>query len=200
MRSRFRDYRCVRYPTGMVLAGFGIMAFICGGIGALCNVYSEDSAPWNEGVYPLWISAAIMGGVAFALVTLGRAHRKPKFSRREAILTVSMIWLSLGLAGAMPFFISGEMVIVDSIFESISGLTTTGSTVLSDIEAVSMPILIWRSLLQCLFCARDRSSAISSSTEFGAPTLRGSSRYSRWACRSQAQFSRKRVCSWRQRC
>lgn len=84
-------------------------------------------------------------------LVLGRAAtwRKPKnnvFYGREGFVTVSLCWIILSVFGALPFFLSGEIPsIPDALFETISGFTTTGSTILTDVEALSRCALFWRS-------------------------------------------------------
>jgi trk system potassium uptake protein TrkH len=71
--------------------------------------------------------------------------------RREGVLIVVGSWIIASLAGAIPYFVSGVLSNpVDALFESASGFTTTGATVLRDIEAAGHPILFWRSFTQWL--------------------------------------------------
>lgn len=71
--------------------------------------------------------------------------------KREGYITVSVSWLLFALFGALPFFLSGEIPsFTNAFFESASGITTTGATVLTDIESMSKGLLFWRSLLQWL--------------------------------------------------
>lgn len=95
-------------------------------------------------------------GYAF-LITLGicliigvpLAVMKPKsklFFAKEGFVSVALGWIVLSIIGALPFYISGEIPsYVDALFEIISGFTTTGSSILSDIEALSYSLLFWRS-------------------------------------------------------
>lgn len=95
-------------------------------------------------------------GVAF-LITIGiclliglpLAIRKPKnktFFAKEGFVSVALGWIILSIMGALPFYISGEIPsFVDALFEIISGFTTTGSSILSDVEALSYSMLFWRS-------------------------------------------------------
>ena len=70
-----------------------------------------------------------------------------RFYAREGFVTVSLCWIVLALTGALPFWLSGEIPsYVDALFESISGFTTTGATILGDVEALSHASLLWRSL------------------------------------------------------
>lgn len=75
--------------------------------------------------------------------------RKPKskvFFSKEGFVSVALGWIVLSLIGALPFFISGEIPsYVDALFEIISGFTTTGSSILKDVEALSYCMLFWRS-------------------------------------------------------
>ena len=70
---------------------------------------------------------------------------------RQAFLLTNGSWISIGIFGALPFIFSElQLSVTDAVFESVSGITTTGSTVLQDIEMASPGILIWRALLQWL--------------------------------------------------
>ena len=70
---------------------------------------------------------------------------------RQAFLLTNGSWISIGIFGALPFMFSElDLSLTDAMFESVSGITTTGSTVLQQIEMASPGILIWRALLQWL--------------------------------------------------
>ena len=77
------------------------------------------------------------------------SHRRPSstvFYMKEGFLSVSLSWILLSIFGALPFLISGEIPAVeDALFEAVSGFTTTGSSILTDVEALSHCILFWRS-------------------------------------------------------
>lgn len=88
---------------------------------------------------------ALGGGMAF----LGRGSGN-KVTQREALGLVGIGWLLLAGVGALPFVMSGTFGWVDAYFESMSGFTTTGSTVLTDIEAAPKSILFWRSFTHWL--------------------------------------------------
>ena len=74
--------------------------------------------------------------------------RKPKnkvFFSKEGFVTVSLSWIVISLVGALPFYFTGEIPsYVDAIFETISGFTTTGASILSDVEALSKCSAFWR--------------------------------------------------------
>lgn len=75
---------------------------------------------------------------------------KPKNNHlyaREGLVIVALMWVVYPIVGALPFWISGEIPnLIDAVFESVSGFTTTGSTILTDIEGLSRGMLFWRSL------------------------------------------------------
>jgi trk system potassium uptake protein TrkH len=66
---------------------------------------------------------------------------------RDSYLIVSLIWIIMGIIGSLPYYLSGSIpIFTDALFESVSGFTTTGSSILTDIEALPKSILFWRSL------------------------------------------------------
>ncbi len=70
---------------------------------------------------------------------------------REAYLTVGIGWLMFVLLSSLPFILTGELGVIDAWFEAMSGLTTTGATVMAqELESVSKALMIWRALLQYL--------------------------------------------------
>lgn len=87
-------------------------------------------------------------GVSLKLLT----HKADKnIGKREGYIIVSLVWVIFSLFGALPFVISGAIPsYTDAFFETISGFTTTGASILNDIEAVPNGLLFWRSLTQWL--------------------------------------------------
>ena len=105
-----------------------------------------DESPW-----PFIASAAIVFGAGWLLelVTHGRAH----VGIREGFLVVSITWLVAAAVGALPYWLSAEEQFshpLDAYFEGMSGFTTTGATVATDIDALSRSIAMWRQLTQWL--------------------------------------------------
>ena len=85
-------------------------------------------------------------GIAGFLLSRAQPRKKNHFAR-DGLTAVGLIWLVLSAAGAIPFWISGETPsYVDSFFETVSGFTTTGATILTDIESLSRSAIFWRSL------------------------------------------------------
>lgn len=97
------------------------------------------------------ISAFITGLVGTLLVLSNRSGGKTELRVREAFILTTISWVSSSLFAALPFFWSSlSLNFVDSWFESVSSLTTTGSTVLAHLDKVPRGILLWRALLQWL--------------------------------------------------
>ena len=94
-------------------------------------------------------SLAASAGIALAAGLLLRLLFRPEsrlIYAREGFVTVAMAWLLLSAAGALPFFLSGEIPsYVDAFFETVSGFTTTGASILTDVERMSRGLLFWRS-------------------------------------------------------
>ncbi len=96
------------------------------------------------------VSAAICL-LAGGLLLWKTAGSRGVLSRREGFLVVSLVWIVVSLFGALPYMISGEIPgFIDAFFESMSGFTTTGATVLESIETQSRGMLFWRALTQWL--------------------------------------------------
>ena len=105
----------------------------------------------DQSVIPLLKS---MGATVLSGLLLWSAFRNCKaevISQREGMAIVAIGWTAIGAFGALPFYLeSGSWAFVDAFFESVSGFTTTGASVMTDIEAASKGLLFWRSLIQWL--------------------------------------------------
>lgn len=103
-------------------------------------IYGEKN---SVTAFLLSIIAALV--VGFAMTLLARPGSKVIYAK-EGFVTVALAWVFLSLVGALPFVISGEIPsFVDAFFETVSGFTTTGASILTDIEAMSKGMLFWRS-------------------------------------------------------
>lgn len=99
----------------------------------------------NDGYYFL-ITAGIAFTMGVAGVLTGRGAT-PMIDRREGSLVVTFIWIVFSFFGLLPYWISGSIPsFTDAFFETISGFTTTGASILNNIEELSHSILYWRSL------------------------------------------------------
>lgn len=105
---------------------------------------------YQEGdFYPLLISCVIMLLTGAVFYASGRNAKDAGNGRREGMLIVTMTWLLLSFLGMLPYYLGGYVSSVsDAYFETISGFTTTGASIMTDIEALPKGILFWRSLTQ----------------------------------------------------
>ena len=127
----------------MVFQTVGLMLMIEAGMMLLpalvALIYGEAC------ITALLVSAAIALAAGLLLRRICRTSNQVIYAR-EGFVTVAMCWLALSAAGALPFTISGEIPsYVDAFFETVSGFTTTGSSILTDVEAMSHGLLFWRS-------------------------------------------------------
>jgi trk system potassium uptake protein TrkH len=136
------DYRSSLSFIGRVLRYLGVAPLFP----ALVALY------YGESLLPFLATSAVMIGLG---VALERLRPDPDLGHREAFLFVSLTWLVVPLLGTLPYLIAGNGTVatpVNAFFESMSGFTTTGSTLLGEIsvERHSRSILMWRQLTQWL--------------------------------------------------
>lgn len=106
---------------------------------------------YREPLWPFVLSAAIVALAGLALERVGRGA--PAIGFREGFLVVASTWLVAATLGALPYLLSGEPQLsrpVDAYFEAMSGFTTTGASVLTDITALDQSMLMWRQFTQWL--------------------------------------------------
>lgn len=125
----------IRYILGQVLKLEGLLMILpC----VVALIYREE-----EGFAYL--------GVLLGCIILGffTARKKPEnhvFYLKEGCITTALTWIVISIVGALPFVLTGEIpAFYDALFETISGFTTTGASILTDVEALSHTSLIWRS-------------------------------------------------------
>ena len=130
------NYRIIFHMAGRVLlAEAGLLVLPL----AVSFLYREDCA-WA--VLASMAVAAVLGG----LLTLLARPRSRKFFSREGYIIVALAWVLLSAVGALPFWFSREIPsYADAFFETVSGFTTTGASILTDVEAMSHGLLFWRS-------------------------------------------------------
>lgn len=106
---------------------------------------------FKESVALLAILFSMLAGVILGMILLilGR-NAKPTLFQREALALVTLSWFVASLIGSLPFIFMDILGPVDAFFEAMSGFTTTGATVIQDIEAVPKSILFWRSFTEWL--------------------------------------------------
>lgn len=124
----------------------GFLFFIETGFLILCSllaVYYQESD-----VSAFLTSAAITAGAGIIASLFGKNAEK-KISRRDGYVVVTFAWVFFSLFGMLPFYISGYIPrITDAFFETMSGFTTTGASILDNIESLPHGLLFWRSMTQ----------------------------------------------------
>lgn len=134
------NYRFILNTIGKVLKVEGILLLIPF-FTSLCYVNVDGFDPV--------IAFAITMGISLALGYILSLVFKPKNQyafAKEGLISVALAWISMSLIGALPFVISKDIPnYVDALFETISGFTTTGASILTNVEALSHGILFWRS-------------------------------------------------------
>ena len=130
------NYKMVRYTLGIILF-FEAFFFIFPAIAALC--FSE----WRA------LQALIASIGACLLAAIPMSYKKPKNTRvyaKEGFVIVSLSWILLAVFGALPLTLSGAIPnYIDAFFETVSGLTTTGSSIIPAVEEIPKSMLLWRS-------------------------------------------------------
>ena len=134
------NYKTVFFTLGILQIILGVSMFIP----IIAQfVYSEvDSS---------FFGASIITIVFGTLFFLSNLDHDRKLNLQQAFLLPALSWLNIAIFGSLPFIFSTiELTITDAFFESMSGITTTGSTIISNLENTPKAILLWRAILQWL--------------------------------------------------
>lgn len=136
-----RELRAALHATSLV----GLVLSACMLVPALVNL-----ADGHEGWVDFTIAGAVTGTLWLMIATVTRGASAP-FSARFGIVVVNMLWWVLPATLVLPFILGpAQMSLADALFETVSGVTTTGSTVLTGLDATDRGTLVWRSMLQWL--------------------------------------------------
>ena len=138
------------------MVAFGPVLFIIGllmsllaiamGLPAIADL-ATDNADWQ--VFAGSAAVALFVGVSLMLAT--KTSSRSNLNLRQAFLLTTLSWVAVAAVGALPFMFSElKLSITDAFFESMSGITTTGSTVILGLDHAPPGILLWRALLQWL--------------------------------------------------
>lgn len=129
------NYAIIRYILGWILnfeAAFMLLPCI------VAIIYGESQG-W---AFVITIILCLGAGIPL----MRKTPKNKVFFAREGFVAVALSWIVLSVAGALPFIFSGSITnVVDALFETVSGFTTTGASILPDVESLSHCILFWRS-------------------------------------------------------
>ena len=135
-------WRYIIHVVGILLLFLGLSMVIP----LLCSLWYGDGS-----LVPICEAMVITFLTGLVLVFSSRKPDIEFIGQREGMAIVALGWTAIGLFGALPFYLDGAFLsFTDAFFESVSGFTTTGSSVLTDIESVSKSLLFWRSFIQWL--------------------------------------------------
>ncbi|MBQ8231063.1 MAG: TrkH family potassium uptake protein, partial [Lachnospiraceae bacterium] len=130
------NFAIVRYILGWILkfeAGFLLLPAIVG------LIYGEMTDTLA------YVGTALLCLAAALLLSLKKPDHFQLYTR-EGFVSVALGWILLSMFGALPFVFTGDIPnYIDALFETISGFTTTGASILSDVEALSRANIFWRS-------------------------------------------------------
>lgn len=133
-----------------------LILFVIGALLVLEAIGLLTAVPFSlyYGGDDLWVllgSAIGIGGLGGLLFYYGRPDGSPDLNKRDGYLIVTLGWVSMAAFGAIPFVIHGSIPsYTDAFFETMSGFTTTGASILNNIEEMPHGLLYWRSLTQWL--------------------------------------------------
>ena len=134
------DLRPVGYVIGLLVLVLGLTMLVPMGV----DLY------YRNGHWPVFFESAVLTILPGILLALSCANGvEPRLTIQQTFLLTTGVWLALPLFGALPFVLGATTApFVDALFESMSGLTTTGSTVFTGLERLPEGLLFWRGMLQ----------------------------------------------------
>ena len=131
------NYRMIRYILGWILI-FSALFMLVPMITALC--YAEKAG------LAFLLSSGISAGIGGLCVL--KKPSKTELHARDGFIIVSLSWIALSLSGCMPLMFSGAIPhFIDALFETVSGYTTTGASILTEVESLPKCVLMWRSFI-----------------------------------------------------
>ena len=129
------NYRMISYILGWIMIFEGLFLLLPT---ATALIYGE-SVLWS---YLLTLSGCLLIG---SLIVLKKPEKRQLYAREGGVI-VGLSWIVLSVFGAVPFVLTGEIPsYINALFETVSGFTTTGASILSDVEVLSHASLTWRS-------------------------------------------------------
>jgi trk system potassium uptake protein TrkH len=135
-------WKYIAYVVGTLILFFGLTMLVP----LICGICYRDAS-----IAPLLRALGITTVAGLVMFLLFRKSRVSQIRQREGMAIVALGWTAVGVFGALPFYLADpSWTFVDAFFESVSGFTTTGASILTDIEAMPKGLLLWRSFIQWL--------------------------------------------------
>ena len=133
------NFKTIIRIIGILLLLETVMFLVCSSV----SFYYRESD-----MLDFWKAGGITAGIGILLAALGKGGER-QLTRRDGYVLVSFAWVAFSLFGMLPFYIGGYIPdIADAFFETMSGFSSTGATILDDIESLPHGILFWRSMTQ----------------------------------------------------
>jgi len=133
------NFKTIIRIIGILLLLETVMFLVCSSV----SFYYRESD-----MLDFWKAGGITAGIGLLLAALGKGGER-QLTRRDGYVLVSFAWVAFSLFGMLPFYIGGYIPdIADAFFETMSGFSSTGATILDDIESLPHGILFWRSMTQ----------------------------------------------------
>lgn len=137
--KKILNFKLIAYAIGILLWVEGGMLLLCMGVSLL----------YHEPCYKAFLYTTIINALVGSGLILYGKGADTWMTRKDGYFIVTLTWLLFTVLGMLPFLISGEISsVTNAFFETISGFTTTGATILDNIEAMPKGMLFWRSLTQ----------------------------------------------------
>ena len=130
----------------MIFRVLGVLLFIESAMFLLC---AAISLCYGEQDYQYFLYTILLNTLVGGVLLICSRGAENRLTRRDGYCIVTFTWFLFTLFGMLPFYFSGGIPsVTDAFFETMSGFTTTGATILDDIESLSHGLLFWRSLTQ----------------------------------------------------
>ena len=134
----------VKLNYTVVLHIMGLLIAVSGGFMLLS---SGVSFYYKDGVFLELFSASLLTLFVGVVVMFITRHKRKELKKREGYVIVTFGWIFMSLAGTLPYIFTGAIPsFTDAFFETMSGFTTTGASILNDIEIIPKGVLFWRSI------------------------------------------------------
>jgi len=134
------NYKTVFFVTGILLIILGVFMLIPFFVQ---YIYEEKNS--------IFLASAVVTAFIGVLLVLTNLEVERRLNLQQVFLLTTLSWLSIATFGSIPFFLSDlNLSLVDSFFESMSGITTTGATIITNLDYAPKDILVWRAILQWL--------------------------------------------------
>ena len=126
---------------------FHLMGLLIGVNGGFMLLATFVSYYYSDGVAAEMLEASIITIFIGAIIMLLTKNKRKELQKRDGYVIVTFGWIFMSLAGTLPYIITGAIPsFTDAFFETMSGYTTTGASILNDIESIPYGVLFWRSI------------------------------------------------------